>query len=342
MADLLPILKSRFFDSNGNPLAGGKLFSYQAGTSTPAATYTDQSGISANTNPVILDANGEANIWIKPGYLKFILTDKDDVVIYTVDKVGQSSNSSGGLSDDDYAYSGFSSRFGQVFSSNGLNDTLEKILNITYTAPSVSLSASGSTLIYEKGATVASTTLSASVTKKSDPILAVRFYQGATLLDTQTSGGSIPNGGVSSFNYSIPFTDTISFNVQVDDSGATGGPSTVASTASFTFVYPYYSDAGAIGKSPSQVGLLTKSIINSTATVVKNMTATTGQVFYFAFPTSYGALTSILDINNFETIADWTLTTANIVGLNGVSVSYKIYEFKNPVTAGTYQYTFKR
>jgi hypothetical protein len=41
---LSPLLRQRFFDSNGNPLAGGKLYSYAAGTTTPQSTYTDQSG----------------------------------------------------------------------------------------------------------------------------------------------------------------------------------------------------------------------------------------------------------------------------------------------------------
>lgn len=86
-AKLLPVLKQRFFDSNGDPLVGGKLYSYVAGTSTPAATYTDEAGATPNTNPVVLDANGEADVWLGAGSYKFILTDSDDVVQFTVDDV---------------------------------------------------------------------------------------------------------------------------------------------------------------------------------------------------------------------------------------------------------------
>jgi hypothetical protein len=240
----------------------------------------------------------------------------------------------------DFAFTGFSARFGAIFNSTSLQDTLAKILNITYTAPSISFSASGSGTVREKGASVASTTLTATVTKTSDPIDAVRFYQGATLLDTRT--GTIPTGGVETYTYSIPFTDNISFSAQTQDDGSTGGPSIVSGSASFTFVYPYYNDAGAVGLSAAAVGALTKTIITSTATVVKTMTATAGQVFYFAYPAAYPSLTSILDVNGFETLGDWTLTTANITGLDASAQSYKIYEFNNPVTAGSYQYTFKR
>lgn len=87
MAHLCPLLKQRFFDEDGDPLAGGKLYSYEAGTSTPQATYTDQSEGTSNPNPVILDANGEANVWIGSDPYKFVLTDANDVTIFTVDNV---------------------------------------------------------------------------------------------------------------------------------------------------------------------------------------------------------------------------------------------------------------
>ena len=87
MAALAPVIKQRFFDSNGDPLAGGKLYSYIAGTSTPLGTFTDAGGGTPNANPVILDANGEADVWIGSGTYKFVLKDTDDVTQWTVDDV---------------------------------------------------------------------------------------------------------------------------------------------------------------------------------------------------------------------------------------------------------------
>lgn len=87
MSALAPTLKQRFFDTNGAPLVGGKLYSYAAGTTTPKATYTDESAVTANANPVILDANGEANVWLDSGFYKFVLTDALDVPQWTVDRV---------------------------------------------------------------------------------------------------------------------------------------------------------------------------------------------------------------------------------------------------------------
>ena len=85
MADLLPQLKQRFYDSNGDPLAGGKLYSYEAGTTTPKATYTTSAGDVANANPIILDANGECNVYINAENYKFVLKDSSDVTQWTVD-----------------------------------------------------------------------------------------------------------------------------------------------------------------------------------------------------------------------------------------------------------------
>lgn len=243
----------------------------------------------------------------------------------------------------DYAYSGYSARFSESINTTNLDDTLSTILNLSYLAPQISLSGSGSGTIREKGTSLASAALTATITKRSDPIAAVRFYRGVTLLDTQTSGGAIPNGGTSNYTDSTGWTDTISFSAQVDDDGSTGGPTTVTSnTVTYTFVYPYYYGAAAAGRTAAQVAALTKDVIVSTATVNKTITATAGQVFYFAYPASYGALTSILDVNGFNTIADWTLRTENITGADATAQSYRIYEFNNPVTAGDYYYSFRR
>jgi hypothetical protein len=103
MAALAPVLKQRFFDSNGEPLVGGKLYAYAAGTTTLQDTYQDQAGVSVNANPIILDANGEADVWISEAGYKFALFDSSDVPQWTVDNVYSSlyaQNSSADLIDN--------------------------------------------------------------------------------------------------------------------------------------------------------------------------------------------------------------------------------------------------
>ena len=89
---LCPFLKQSFTDSNGIPLAGGQLFSYAAGTSVPQATYTDATAATPNTNPVILDAAGRANVWLGAGSYKLVLEDSFNNVIFTVDNVTAQGN----------------------------------------------------------------------------------------------------------------------------------------------------------------------------------------------------------------------------------------------------------
>lgn len=86
--NLAPVLRQRYFDANGNPLAGGLLYTYQAGTTTPQATYTDQGGGTPSANPIVLDANGEASMWLDPELsYKFVLKNSSDVTQWTVDNV---------------------------------------------------------------------------------------------------------------------------------------------------------------------------------------------------------------------------------------------------------------
>ena len=74
-------------DSDGNPLSGGKLFAYAAGTTTPQDTYTSSALTSANTNPVVLDSAGRATIFLSSSAFKFILKTSADVTVWTVDNV---------------------------------------------------------------------------------------------------------------------------------------------------------------------------------------------------------------------------------------------------------------
>ena len=88
---------AQFLDNNGVPLAGGKLYTYSAGTTTNQATYTNASGAVPHTNPIILDSGGRVpggEIWLSDGLqYKFVLKTSTDVLIGTYDNlVGINSN----------------------------------------------------------------------------------------------------------------------------------------------------------------------------------------------------------------------------------------------------------
>jgi len=83
----------QFFDDNGDPLSGGKIYTYAAGTTTPLATYTARDGVTPNANPIILDAAGRTpqQVWSTEGVLyKYVVATSTDVVIRTWDNIGGS------------------------------------------------------------------------------------------------------------------------------------------------------------------------------------------------------------------------------------------------------------
>ena len=73
-------------DTNGLPLAGGLLYTYTAGTSLPAPTYSDPLGVTANTNPVVLDSYGGA-IVRGIGSYKFILKSPAGATLWSMDYI---------------------------------------------------------------------------------------------------------------------------------------------------------------------------------------------------------------------------------------------------------------
>lgn len=64
-------------DANGDPLSGGKVYTYETGTATPKAAYQDQALTTPHANPIILDSNGSAEIWLDGFYTIDIFTSGD-------------------------------------------------------------------------------------------------------------------------------------------------------------------------------------------------------------------------------------------------------------------------
>ncbi len=82
------LLQPRFRSllSDGTPNVGGKVYTYQAGTTIPATTYSNSDLTSENTNPVVLDADGQADIWFSGPY-KVVVTDAAGVQLYAADNL---------------------------------------------------------------------------------------------------------------------------------------------------------------------------------------------------------------------------------------------------------------
>ena len=85
---------AQFLDNNGNILSGGLIYTYNAGTTTPLATYTSNLGTVAQPNPIVLDSSGRipsGELWLTTGFgYKFVTKDANNVLIGTYDNIPSS------------------------------------------------------------------------------------------------------------------------------------------------------------------------------------------------------------------------------------------------------------
>ena len=212
---------------------------------------------------------------------------------------------------------------------NGLT-THEVLKKLLY--PYVDASVGGATAspnggTYEHGVTKTITSVSITVTKKSEPITSVALYNGATLIEEKT-GDTVKDGGTFTFsglNVVVP-TEGNQLTVKVTYPDANGNAKTVEKkTTTLNFVYPYYMGICAAGTAIDEtlVESLTKKI-ESKGNKSNTFTVSDGHMV-FAYPKSYGVLKSILDPNNFETLGNYARSEVSITGLDGTAQTYYVY-----------------
>ena len=89
--NLSPLFNGQtLFGATGLPLSGGQVFTYQAGSSTPLATYTTVNGNIANANPIVLGSDGKLpnELWLQYGYsYKFVVEDSNNNLVDTYDNI---------------------------------------------------------------------------------------------------------------------------------------------------------------------------------------------------------------------------------------------------------------
>lgn len=223
---------------------------------------------------------------------------------------------------------------------NGLttHDILRKIL-YPYVEPTLSNATgtpNGGT--YEKGVTKTITKVTITVTKKSEAITKVALYNGSTLIEEKT-GDDVKNGGSFTFsnvNVIVP-TNGNQLTVKVTDAA---DKTYSKNTTAMTFVYPYYIGTCAAGAAinESLVEGLTKKV-ESKGNKSNTFTVSNGHMV-FAYPKAHGALKSILDPNNFETISGYTRYEINVTGLDETTQAYYVY-VSGATTVTDFKVTFK-
>lgn len=198
VSSLAPYLKQKFFDNNGLPLANGTLTTLSAGTTTPIATYLDSTGSTTNTNPIVLNARGECDLWLLPnvGY-KFVLKDSLGNTIWTEDNVFNASLTTlyGGV--DTGAVNAYILNFTAPFQSLANGIVIYWIPANTNTGPStLNVNGLGVVPILNQSGNA----LSAGQIVQGG-VTAVIYFNGNWLLTSST--GSIPQSG----SFTITCTD---------------------------------------------------------------------------------------------------------------------------------------
>ena len=207
------------------------------------------------------------------------------------------------------------------------SDELWKWALVQALAPQITFTSTESeTIVREKG-TLVNTTLDVKIAVKSNggsDIVSVTYSSTPThsLFD-----GAQTVSNPSSFTDNIPnvtFSDTQVFKVSATDKNG----KVANSTKTFTFVYPMYS--GLVDYGTTITDTIVQGGSKMTATKAdKTCTFNSGGAYkvpFFAYPSSYGSLSKIMDVvNGFDLISNYSTTTVSLTGLDGTAQSYTVY-----------------
>ena len=246
---------------------------------------------------------------------------------------------------------------GETFSNQTMKQMWDNLL-YPFQPPQVVLSMVANGILREYGNDVVDPVLTATTTKHDNNIKQVRFFRGATPIYTLNSGTipplQFPTGGAEVFNtyshtisipevYTAIVTDTSLYNV-------------TSNVVSYTFCYPIYYGSGLDGKigTPALLRSDLTHLIATPADRSLNFTPDliTAPRMYYCYPdtgSNLKAIGGVKDSNGFDVTGDWSAggspgtptAVVAIVGLDGTSQNYKVYEFEHDTGNGTQvTYTF--
>lgn len=219
---------------------------------------------------------------------------------------------------------------GYTFHAGSTLDEIVSALLVKYYEPEVTFNILPATEYYESGTSTTGIKMSATVVKKSEPISNIDFYINNTKvysLDTDTDA-TLPNGGEYSYTYNGTINKDAVFKVVVKDT-----KTSITKTVNIKFVTPFYYGTSATPMISTFTGF-SKFLGDKTDTTFT--VTSTNKYIVFAYNSTYGELTSILDSNGFENIDSFTFTTTVIDG-----VGYNIYATDTKVTCENFKYTLK-
>lgn len=307
-------------------------------TEGSAATYRLYQGVDGDGNPVPVGDKIEIPVSTKVeaseqnGYIKV-----DDEEVRVFDDVfkaeGTTVVAAGGIP------------IGSTVNGKTFQQILYNMM-FPYQKPTISASASPNGGTYMKGNKQTITSVTATVTKKTEEIAKVELYNGSTLVATKngdealssSNASLVKNGGAVKFEGLSREVSANGGQYKAKVYDVIGGTAE-ANTGSFTFINPYY--YGVCGASATLDEALIESLTKdlSGKTTKTYSYTTSSQRMVIAYPKSYGVLKLVKDGNGLDnTGAFGSPVTVNITNEYGVAEDYYVYA--NGVTSGSAKMTF--
>ena len=211
----------------------------------------------------------------------------------------------------------------KINSGDNLTDVIERILN-EYQSPTITIALNPSKTLYEKGVDSLNTLqITAIVTKKSNPVVSVKYYLDSSELEELTDSiDNIANGGTFPFTYNGLINNSVVVKIVAND-----GKSDTIKTMDIKFVYPIYTGY--------ETGGLTKILKEPKSKIEFNATCTLDKP-QIKYPKNWGTPTKFIDANGFSMLNSFTISEENING-----VSYYVYTNSGVTTITNFKYTME-
>lgn len=225
----------------------------------------------------------------------------------------------------------------QTFTNATLQEMFDMLLH-PYEKPTMTLGINPAKTIYDKVVeTLASITINANVTKKTENIKEVRFYVDNVLVNTDTSH---PNGGLVSYTHTFASPTNKTFNVKIECEDIKGATSKVSANTNVYFVGKSYYGCLPEGTTIDETSIKTlNTVLKKELKYKYSGITTTGTSLYHIVlcqPKEFGIITSVKDALNFEYIQDYTVRDIIIDG-----IYYTLMYLTNPVSVTDFLQDYK-
>lgn len=225
----------------------------------------------------------------------------------------------------------------QTFTNATLQEMFDMLLH-PYEKPTMTLGINPAKTIYDKVTeTLASITINANVTKKTENIKEVRFYVDNVLVNTDTTH---PNGGLVSYTHTFTSPTNTTFNVKIECEDIKGATSKVSANTNVYFVGKSYYGCLPEGTTIDETSIKTlNTVLKKELRYKYSGITTTGTNLYHIIlcqPKEFGIITSVKDALNFEYIQDYTVRDIIIDG-----IYYTLMYLTNPVSVTDFLQDYK-